>query len=174
MIKYGILFLGIFLCFANDTYGQVTLTQVLDSIVQKGRERDVNMQALIVEHVNDIYIVKTLPRSRWDTKVLGRAVPRPNNRYDIYIIEEMFDNFFNAERVVIHEIGHALGFKHCCIDSYCVEIMSAQQAIDPEHILFDIAYNTSEYERSFDIFFDEVKLHYKSPRIRHQVIRVNK
>lgn len=74
----------------------------------------------------------------------------------------MFTDFYTAERVLIHEIAHALGIRgHCCEDVYCVYIMAKEQATNPEHILYFIAFKTYEYEIAFDNLFYQIdRLHF--------------
>jgi hypothetical protein len=170
-VKWLVLIVIWFTSFTLTAQSQITLPQVLDSIIVKGNKRGVNMEKLIRENIKDIYIVKDLPESSWGTKTLGKAVPLNDGRYELYVIEEMFEDFFNAERVVAHEIGHALGLRHCCKDAYCARIMAAQQATNPEHILYEIAYKTNEYHRMFDIYFNKIKEKQIKPLQRMRIMR---
>lgn len=151
----------ILLCIVSfSTFGQqkYSVEQVLDSIIKKGNERGVDMKPLIDRYVGNIFIVDFIEPTPEIESVLGKI--RTYNGHlkaDIFIIKEMFEDFFLAERVLIHEMGHAMYLKHCCSGKYCAEIMAAEQATTPGHILYEIAFKSTEYELIFDRFFELVK-----------------
>jgi hypothetical protein len=170
-VRWLVLFTIWFSSFTLTAQSNITLQQVLDSIVVKGEMRGVNMKKLINDNINEIHIVKSLPPNQWGTRTLGQAEPLSDGKYNLYILEDMFEDFFNAERVVAHEIGHALGLRHCCIDAYCARVMAAQQTTNPEHIMYEIAYQTYEYERMFDVYFNNIKEKQIKPQHRMRIIR---
>lgn len=152
------IFIIIFL-FSFSTYGQKpTIDQVLDSIYFKANQRGLDLKPLYEKYVGEIIVVDTLPRSKYNTEVIGMAkFNRVTRKTDLYVINDMFGDFFNLERIITHEMGHAFGLKHIDFDEYSVRIMTPQQTTDPYHILYEIAYKTTEYEVSYDIFFSKIR-----------------
>jgi hypothetical protein len=142
---------------ARKTNTKYTVDQVMDSLQDKGLRRGVDIKSLRRRFVTKINVVKSLPRQNADERILGKVVPvKGSLKSTVFIVEDVLDDFYAAERVVAHELGHSFYLNHCCVDKYCPNVMAGTQSINPETILYQIAFEF-RYEETMDVYFSEIK-----------------
>jgi hypothetical protein len=133
-----------------------TVAQVLDSLQEKGLKRGVDIKSLKRRFVEGIIVVDHLPR-RNNQRILGKVVPvKGSLKSTVYIIDDVLYDFFAAERVLAHELGHSFYIGHCCVNTYCAHVMAGTQSVNPDTILYQIAFEF-QYEETFDVYFEEIK-----------------
>ena len=138
---------------------QINLHEILDSIYAKGATRGVEMAPLVKKFVYQIKVVDTIPHFKDSPELfLGLMVPlKYYPQSNIYIVTAAFEDPFVAENLLAHEIGHALGLKHCCQDGWCPRIMASHQPTSPEHLVYQIAKNPKVNKKNWDEYFNNIK-----------------
>jgi hypothetical protein len=148
--------------------GQNTDTErvyiAVDSVVNRGLSRGVDIRPLIEAHVDTIVIrdPSTFPKPKSEnvSRVLGLAhyIGHRNRKWvwEIRIASDLLDDFNVLEYVVAHELGHTFHMKHCCYDSDCAEIMSAGVVITPGSFWYDLQFYGEQSTIFWNNFFDSL------------------
>ena len=157
--------------FISTAWGQQRGVYVaLDSIINRGLERGVDIRPLLEIHLDTIRVLdaKTMPRPKNPnlTTLLGRAnflgFDKKNRwTWDIIIAEELLNDFQMLERVLAHELGHTIHMKHCCQEALCLEIMSTGHVTEPSNMFYRIQFHPQESIRFWDVFFQNLKCYNK-------------
>jgi hypothetical protein len=158
-----ILFLLPVVVYGQD-YEVERVYSAVDSVVNRGLVRGVDIRPLIEAHVDTIVVrpPESFPEPKSDsvTRVLGLAhyIGHRNRKWvwEIRIASDLLDDFNVLEYVVAHELGHTFHVKHCCDDIECAEIMSAGVIIKPDTFWYDLQFYGPQAVLFWDKFFLQI------------------
>lgn len=136
------------------SHGQVSTDTIMERLYNRGDIYGVNMRPKVDKYIDSIYIVDTIVLS---PDAMGYQQPLRSGKSDIYIRKDITGDDYVFEGTLAHEIGHALGLEHCCVKSWCANIMAGSAPVDPDHLVYQIKYLSHEYDAIWNRYFEKIK-----------------